>query len=386
MTLTDAHPTPPHTLPMEHDRAPHGRQRLPDAPPDMVVRLGLGLRRALLRLADAVTPAELALFDRTVGSGRTAMLGVVARWRIPDLLGDVGLTADELAARTGASADALHRLLRALAHDGVFRLGADGRWRNNRVSSAMRAGNGMRMRHWAMYWASRANQRAWMAVDHALRAGGGAYRKANGVGVWEWFDAHPDERACFAEAMAGLTAQSAGSVAARYPFAEVGSVCDVGGGRGLLLSEVLLRHPHLRGVVCDNAGLAPMAQEIFEARGVADRAGFVAGSFFESVPEGHDVYLLKNILHDWGDAECVRILATVRRAMRPGSRVVVVEHLLGHSETDNPAALADVMMMLTCDGGRERDAGEFSALFERAGLRAGRTFPSALEALLEAVA
>lgn len=368
------------------DEAPMGRSPLPAAPPDLVVRAALGLLRGLRRLTDALTPPELAVFDRTLGSARAAMLGGVARLGVADTLAGGALTAGDLAARVGADGDALHRTLRALAHDGFFRLRRDGRWENNRLSSALRAGTPARSRQWVLYWSSRSNLAAWGAIDHVLREGGGGFAHANGRGVWDWFAAHPDEERCFAEAMAGLTARAAPFVASRYPFAEVETVCDVGGGRGTLLSEVLLRHPHLRGAVCDAEGIAPLAARLFAQRGVAARARFEVGDFMERVPAGSDVYTLKNVLHDWDDATCARILATVRAAMRPGARVLLVESLLGRGDVASLAALADVQMMVVCAGGRERSLGEYRALLEGAGFRLGRVWPTATDSMIEAVA
>src|SRR5205807_2012207 len=106
-----------------------------------------------------------------------------------------------------------------------------------------------------------------------------------------------------------------------------------------------------------------------EARGVRDRVETVAGSFFKRVPEGCDAYLLKDVLHDWDDDRAAAILTACRRALRPGARVLVVETLLGENEADYVGCLADIHMMVVCDGGRQRSEAQFRRLFERAGLR-----------------
>lgn len=368
------------------DEAPFGPQPFPAAPPDIVVRGALALIRGLKRLTDLVTPPELAIFDRTIGSARTQLLGAAARWRIPDALAEGPMDSAALARRLGLDEDALHRVMRALVHDGVFARRADGRWENNRLSAALRSGTTARTRQWALYWASRSNLAAWEALDHALRTGGGAFREANGKSVWAWFAEHPDEERCFAEAMTGLTVAAAPFVATTYPFGEVKTVCDVGGGRGTLLSEILVRNPGVEGVLCDAAGLEPLARKLFAQRGVAARARFEVGNFFESVPGGAEVYVLKNILHDWGDASCKTILGAVRRAMAPGARVLLVESLLARDDTASVAAFADLQMMIACDEGRERSREEFAALLDATGFRLGRVWPTATDSLVEGVA
>src|SRR5690606_7438687 len=99
-----------------------------------------------------------------------------------------------------------------------------------------------------------------------------------------WFERHDDERENFAHAMMGITVRDAPVVAKLAPLAGVKVLCDVGGGRGTLLSEILLRHPHLRGVLVESAGVLASARRLLDARGVADRVELVGGSFFEEVP------------------------------------------------------------------------------------------------------
>jgi hypothetical protein len=152
--------------------------------------------------------------------------------------------------------------------------------------------------------------------------------------LWQWFDEHTDEREIFAHAMMGLTVGDAPVIAKLYPFREIVPVCDVGGGRGTLLSELLIRHPHLKGVLCEGPGVLESARTLFEARGVLDRVDLVPGTFFESVPTGADAYLLKNVLHDWDDATCVKILRVVRAAAAPGARLLVAESLVERDSRD----------------------------------------------------
>ena len=121
-----------------------------------------------------------------------------------------------------------------------------------------------------------------------LRSGESPFDRVHGMNVWEWFAEHPDEQEMFAHGMMGLTTQHAPVIAALYPFAEVKSVCDVGGGRGALLSELLLRHPHLRGVLADGAGVLASAEVLLAARGVKDRVELAVSSFFDEVPAGAD--------------------------------------------------------------------------------------------------
>jgi hypothetical protein len=358
----------------------------PAAPPAFAIRAALRARRALLALADRLVPAQVAVFERSVGAAWTQVLGVAARHALADVLADGPLSADEIAARTGLDADALHRVLRGLAFGGVFRLRGDGRFENNRLSDALRGGRPHRAREWVEYFASGSNVRAWHDLDATVRSGEGAFGRVHGMGVWDWFDREPHERETFAQAMMGLTIADAPVVASLYPFGEVQTVCDVGGGRGTLLSEILIRHEGVRGVLCDGEGVVASAASLLEARGVAGRVECVPGDFFASVPTGCGAYVLKNILHDWDDERCRAILRVVRRAATPGARVLVVESLLERNEARSHAVLADLQMMVVTDGGRERSRAELEALLADTGFRPARVFPFPTVAILEGIA
>ena len=362
-----------------------GAALFPSAPPSLAVRLALAIRRGLQTLTDRLVPVELALFEHSVGVAKTKLVSTAAHFGFADHLAAGPLDVAELARRTATHPETLYRTLRALTALGLFRLRSDGRFENNRLSRGLGRGRRARSQKWAEYFGSVSNVAAWNDLETTLRTGGNAFERVHGMSVWDWFDAHPDEREAFAQAMMGLTTRDAPVIAARYPFAEVRRVCDVGGGRGTLLSELLLRHPHLQGVLCDNPGVLESARELLSRRGVLDRVELVPGSFFESVPLGCDAYLMKNILHDWDDARCRHILGTVRRSMQPGQRVILAEALV-ERDAQHLGVLADVQMMVVCSDGRERGLAEFTALLDATGFRLGRVFPYPTVSVIEGVA
>ena len=363
-----------------------GPQPLPDLPPGFAVRGFMALRARLRALLDAATPAELALFERIWGAGTTMMIGTVAKLGVADLLARRGpLSSAEIAEEVGCEADRIHRTLRALVLTGLFARREDGRFDNNRLSAALQTGNPSRMREFAMYFASESNVRAWSALEHTLRSSGCGFEHVHGKSVWDWFEEHAFERETFAQAMMGMTTLAAPAIASLYPFSEIRKVCDVGGGRGTLLSELLVRHPHLRGVLCDSPGVLDSARSLLVARGVEERVELVPGSFFDEVPRGADAYTLKNVLHDWDDAHSIKILSRVRAAMEPGHRLLVCEMLVEKDTDDVMGALADLQMMVVCSG-RERGKADFARLFAESGLTLGRVLEGPTIAVIEGIA
>jgi hypothetical protein len=348
---------------------------LPDPPPPLALRAVVGVRRFFARLTDHLTPPDLAIFDYATGVCNTVLLGAVARFGIVDFLIARGpATADVIAGELGLNADVLHRSLRALANKGIFEMSSDGTFGNNRMSLPLRSSQLSRVREWLLYFSSGSNVASWSDFPETLRTGESAFRRVHGASVWDWFESHPDERDIFAECMMGITAADAPAIARLYPFSEVQRLCDVGGGRGLLLSEILLRHPKLRGVLLDSPGVLGAARKLMEQRGLTERVELSPGSFFEAVPPGCDAYLMKTILHDWDDATCTRLLQNVRRAAAPGARVILCEALAERCSRDLLATRADLHMAVVCDNGRERDLGEFQSLLAQAGFRYRRVF------------
>jgi C-methyltransferase len=375
---------------------------LPAAPPRLVAAAALRLRRLLRSAADAVVPAPVALFEQIGGYMHTHLLRAAARLRLADLLAAGPASVEELAARAGAEAEGLGRLLRGLATLGVFERRRDGRYRNNRLSLPLLTGAAASLRDCALYFGSAAQLRAWdqlegvlaggdgtggsgtggggnpggRAADGGSGAGGSGFERAHGMDTWEWFERHPEERAAFAGTMVAMTRLYAPGVATGYPFGELRRLCDVGGGHGDLLAEVLLRHPRLAAVLLDSPGMLATARPYLGARGVLARVELVAGSFFAAVPAGCDAYLLKNVLHDWDDERALRILGNCRRAMGPGQRLLVVEAVVEAGTTREIGPLSDLQMMVVC-GGRERGRADYARLFERAGFRLRRVTPAA---------
>jgi len=353
-----------------------------------VVAAAQRLRWMLRTAADLVVPAPVALFEQICGYMYTHLLRAAAQLRLAELLAAGPASAEELAARAGVDAESLRRVLRGLVTLGVFSRQRDGRFRNNRMSLALLPEAPVSLRDGALYFGSASQLLAWGELERIICGGSGGsggaggsggdsgFESAHGMSTWEWFEHHPEECAAFAGTMVAMTRLYAPGVATAYPFGELRRLCDVGGGHGDLLAEVLLRHPHLAAVLLDTASVLATARPFLAARGVLERVELLAGSFFDAVPAGCDAYLLKNILHDWDDRRAARILDNCRRVMQPGQRVLAVEAVVEPDSTRGLGPLSDLQMMVVCSGGRERSRAEYARLFEQAGLRLRRVVPS----------
>lgn len=358
---------------------------MPAPPPAWIIRIVLGLRSLLIKATNAITPPEVVVLEKATGVAITMAVATFVKHYVP-LLDEGPISAEEAARRLGRDPDTTFRFLHFVASGGFVTMRADKRFEHNRVSRILTPGHRSRSAQFVEYFASGSNVRSWLDVDQTLVTGKNAFDRVHGMSVWEWFDQHPEERECFAEAMMGFTLGDAPFVAAGYPFKEVKTICDVGGGRGTLISELLLRHPHLHATLVDGAGVLDLARALLEHRGVANRVTLTPGNFFEKVPSGLELYTLKNVLHDWDDERSLVILRTVRAAMQPGQKLLIIESFIDRSQPDPMVSGADMQMMMVCGEGRERTEADFRALLEKAGFTPARAFPHPVVSMIEGIA
>jgi hypothetical protein len=214
---------------------------------------------------------------------------------------------------------------------------------------------------------------AWGGLLQTVKEGGTAFEHALGTDFASYFLASPEFAAVFNAFMGGVTAHVAPAVVSAYDFSDVRSIVDVGGGNGTLLRAILRANPGISGLIYDLPHVEVQAEQNIAIDNLAGRCRFVAGDFFKNVPIAADAYLLKSVLHDWDDEACVSILRSCREAMRPDSRVLIVERPLS---MDPEVVMSDLTMLAMVPGGRERTEAEYRRLLEQAGLQLTRVVPT----------
>ena len=286
---------------------------------------------------------------------------MVATLRIADHLA-AGITdITTLAQEAGCDTDSLQRVLRHLVSKGVFQEPAPGRFALNEAALGLLdpaqhlgldlTGIGGRMAY------------AWGSLLSAVRTGTSAYHEIFGLPFWEDLEAHPDIAASF-DALMGPPGHGTPDpeVLVTGGWGEVRTVVDVGGGTGALLAEILRARPAIRGTLVDLPRTVARAEALLRAAGVGERVRTVGQSFFDPLPTGADLYLLKSILNDWSDQEARLILSRCAQAARPSGRVVI----LGGVSPDDRADPELLMMVLL--GSKNRTLAEFRELANAAGL------------------
>jgi ubiquinone/menaquinone biosynthesis C-methylase UbiE len=305
------------------------------------------------------------------------MVVAACRLQIPDMVASGPKSADEVAASTGTHSPSLRRVLRGLAAWSFFKELPDGRFAATPLSDSFRSDT-PGFRDLAIMLSEEGYQ-AWGELMYTLRTGEPAYVHLYGKSHWERLAENPEMSAHFNAAMVEMTNRVGGAFVAAYDFGSVRTVVDVGGGNGAMLVAILRAHPEMRGILFDLAQGLAGARERLASAGVADRITLAEGTFFEVVPSGADLYLLKFIIHDWDDDRSLAILQTCRRAMNDSARLVILERKLPERVENPDEALSPLMgdvHMMVILGGKERTADEYRDLFARAGLRMTRVVPT----------
>ena len=312
------------------------------------------------------------VYDLMYGHIHASALRAVAEFGIADLLADGPRSAGELAELSGARAEPLRRVLRLLASRGLFRE-ERGTFALTEEGAVLRADVPGSQRAPVLMFTDDMFRRAASRIPGTLRTGEPGFDAAHGRPFFAYLGENPDERRLFDTAMSTRVGTVDAHLTEAYPFPESGTVVDVGGGRGGLLRHLLTELPGLTGVLHDRPGT--VAGNLLNGAVPQERWRAEGGDFFTSVPEGGDLYVLKSILHDWPDEDCLRILRTVRRAAAPGTRLLVVDAVLPDDGSAHPAVALDIVMLMILRG-RERTAGEFGALLGEAGFRMLRVVPT----------
>ena len=330
-------------------------------------------------LLDRLDPLEEATLRHLIGGAiRTQAIYVAAKLGIADHLALGPRGADELAEHTGTHATTLRRVLRYLVSIGVFAEREDGRFALNGIAEYLQTAHPRSLRPTSI----RSGEGQWQVAARlfdAVRTGRTPYEEVHGAAFFERHSGAQPELA-FAARMTSSTAGLGAALARLDSVAGARRVVDVGGGHGAILLSLLEAQPQLEGVLFDRAATIESAKPGVARHASGARCALVAGDFFQDVPAG-DLHLLSWILHDWSDADAVRILRACRAAGGAGAKVLIVEALLPEraiaAKAPVAGALADPftldLQMLLLTGGRERTLGEYCELLRAAGYEAQGT-------------
>lgn len=316
-------------------------------------------------------PPEAVLAQMVLAGWTAKLLSDITSLDIADILKREGLCrAADLVQRHGVDAqpEPLERCLRACAALGIFSEDADGRFGPTPMSDALTSDSPVSVKKMVECFNSGSFWKVFSGFGDVIRTGKPQARAQLGMEWWYYLNAHPKELELFGEAMKSNSLHSMQGVLNSCDLSAAKKIVDVGGGFGHLAIALLGKYPHLRGVVLDVPDLIPIARQNMPPT-LASRLEYVPGSMFESVPPA-DVYILKHIIHDWNDEECVRILRNCHRAMESNGRLICVDAVLPPmgDTSGAPSKLTDLAMMAFITG-KERTRVQWERLYKESGFR-----------------
>lgn len=321
------------------------------------------------------------LFRIVAGTMVYPALQVAIKLDIAGILQDSILSIDVIAARTSSHSESLYRLMRFLTAAGVFtEVNCGSRlFANNDASQLLRKDVPNSM---ARYMA-REIYPAWADkvlpnLSHTIRTGEPAFDYAYGFSIWDCLQQNLEARRFFDETMTIISEMFTECTLSEYDFSQLNTIADIGGSYGSLLVAVLQANPHLKGILFDRPETISEAHKVFMQsidKDIVQRCQLEGGDFFTSVPSSCDAYLLRYILHNWGDDACIQILKNCRAAS-PKARVLIIEQVLETDYSDQYTLVMDFWMLASFKHAKERTLQEYENLLNTTGYRLSRFIPT----------
>jgi hypothetical protein len=319
------------------------------------------------------------------GTAIAQAISVAAELGVADVLAGGPMDSTAVAEATGADAEAMTRLLRALSSVGVLQETPDGLVALAPLGQVLRSDAERSLREYAVF-VGREWHQAWGQLLAAVRDGVPAFEAAFGTGFYDYLASHPESDARWSKYIDQSTQALIfdDQVLDQLGLRGDEHIVDVGGGRGVVLAALLARHPEASGVLIDLPFVVEDAYAVLEEQGVADRCKVVGASFFDGVPAGGDLYLLARVVSNWEDAAAAALLTGIRSVMEPDGRLVAIEGVIPDGPRPHFTKIADLGNLVI--GGRLRTESAWRQLLEDAGFEAVeiRTTQSVVFSVVEA--
>lgn len=317
---------------------------------------------------DPGVAARYKLNDIYCAAWLSHAISALAEHRIPDFLpADSPRHFTELAAQANLHPPTLYRALRALAANGIFQEVGEGKFAHNSTSLLLRSDHADSWSGMAKMWNHPSCLQAWLNHRNSLKDGRSGIEHAFGKPLYGHLADFPEATKAFSDAMISNSAHASKSIARQFPFEKYASVMDLGGGVGTLLLEILRTHPHLKGTLFEIGELEELARQNIADHQLSERCDFVRGDWFSYVPQGSELYLVKNSMWNWNDEKCLAIMTNVRKAIAttPGARFVIIEYIIDNANQRWTTAYD--LQILNMPGGRARTETEYRELLATAG-------------------
>ncbi|OFX88569.1 MAG: hypothetical protein A2W99_09210 [Bacteroidetes bacterium GWF2_33_16] len=338
-------------------------------PPAAVLKWVEDFRYFLVRFSRKFTPDTVNIIEMVQGFYVSRAIGVAADLNIAEHLRQDEKSIVELAKITKTHEESLYRVMRMLASQGVFVEKKNRYFCNNKLSKTL-LDQPDSMRHMVIHQVNGINWKLFGDLTEIVTSGESTFKKHAGMDVFEYMESDPKKNELYNKAMTNTALLVSSAILSEYNFGKAKCVVDIGGGEGILLALLLLKHKKLKGINYDLPHVVSASKKTFENYNVAERVNLVAGDFFNDIPQGGDLYFLKSIFHNINDLQCIELLKKIKSVLPKNGKILIFEPII---EPNNGkysfAKLYDTQMLVSSVNAKERTIEEFLELFEKAGVK-----------------
>ncbi|MFH0757696.1 MAG: methyltransferase [Bacteroidota bacterium] len=347
-------------------------KEFPVYPPLFFVRAATRLRQMFLKLHRRFTHPNVVMWEMVHNFWLAAGIGVAAELGLADLLKKGPMPISGLAEITGTHEASLYRVMRMLSAQGIFRETRERKFASTPLAKSLEE---EQIRYLVLLHLTPRHFQMFGDLLTTVKTGKSSSRNLTGSQLFDHIGSDRLRNERFNRAMTSASRMQVSTLISVFPFEKYRTMIDVGGGEGLFLATLLGQTRENRGIVFDLPNALVRAGEVIAGHKLEGRMEAVGGDFFKEVPGGGDLYIMKNVLHDWDDEFSLKILQNVHRAMAGHARLLVIDAVIGMDNKPSFGKMTDILMMVSA-GGKERTKPEFDGLLKMAGFRIRKIYPT----------
>jgi C-methyltransferase len=344
-------------------------------PPVWVMNIINSIQRLFYILSKRMVPPSVWMMSHIENFWVSKGLVTTLKLNIAEHILDGKNTLDQLAEITQTNPDSLYRLMRMLCAQDIFKLSKKGIYSLTPYSKVLLDGKGS-VKYLLMSHLGKLHFELFSEIDYTVKTGISASQKLFNKDIFSHVQDSPEQHDVFVKGM-GNTSDLFGPVLlSSYSFSHYSHIIDIGGGHGSLLCHILTRYKGLKATLFDCKHVVERAAANIESYGLRERIDIKDGDFFQEVPGGGDLYILKNILHDWGNENCIIILKNICKVMSSGSKLLITDTIIKDDNNYSYGKMLDILMLLGTEDGRERTLDEFRVILKKSGFIINKVIPT----------
>jgi len=274
-----------------------------------------------------------------------------------------------LAQKTNMNVNALYRFLRLLASYDIFSHDDHNNFSLTPLAQQLVSTDPNSLWKWVTYHNDKNRWLAYGDMKYSIETGKPSFDHIFGKGYFDFLTENPLLAQQFDEGMQNISAKENESIVHSYNFSTYSTIVDIGGGKGGLLTEIITNNLAQNGILFDLKHVQASATQYLTELNLQNHINFITSTgFFNPIPKNADLYILKRVLHDWSDEDCISILKNCHHAMQQDSRLLIIDTIVSQENVRDFSKDIDIAMMVLC-GGKERTQTEWKMLIEKADLQ-----------------